>query len=241
MVIYILLLAIRHRSLTLFTIANPGIPESGVAMESKSEILGAFGEGHPAIAPWKLLSAGLSADAKYAELETFARSSGFPLVLKPDVGERGLGVAIIANAEQAKRYLAACPHSVIAQEYVAGEEFGVFYVRHPDESCGRIISITEKRPLELVGDGESSLEQLILRDERAGCSAAFLLNRHAARLARVPTAGELVTVAELGTHARGAIFLDGGALCSASLERKIDRISKGSVRISMASTTGVTM
>ena len=55
----------------------------------------------------------------------------------------------------------------ILQEYVHGLEFGLFYVRRPSEERGRIFSITEKRLPVVTGDGERSLEELILDDERA--------------------------------------------------------------------------
>ena len=66
----------------------------------------------------------------------------------------------------------------IVQEYVGGAEFGVFYYRRPSEPRGHIFSVTEKRFPMVVGDGRRTLEQLILDDERAVCSARLYLERH---------------------------------------------------------------
>ena len=55
----------------------------------------------------------------------------FPVVLKPDAGQRGSGVSIVRSLEQLSQYLAHAPFAVILQEYVPGEEYGVFYCRYP--------------------------------------------------------------------------------------------------------------
>jgi hypothetical protein len=116
---------------------------------------------------------------------------------------------------------------VVAQERVDGAEFGVFYYRLPGEPTGRIFAITDKRLPTVTGDGRRPLEQLILADERAVCSARFFLRRHAARLSWVPAAGETVQLTPLGTHSRGAMFLDGAQFLTPALERAIDRLSQG--------------
>src|SRR5258707_3569310 len=94
------------------------------------------------------------------------------VVLKPDVGERGSGVAIIRSDAELQTYLRDARGDVIIQQYVPGVEFGVFYVRRPGESHGRIFSLTEKRFPEVIGDGSSNIGELILRDPRAVCMAA---------------------------------------------------------------------
>jgi hypothetical protein len=56
--------------------------------------------------------------------------------------------------------------------------------------------------------------------------ARFLLDKHADRLWDVPGAGEKVGLVELGTHCRGAVFLDGGWIKTDALEAAIDRICR---------------
>jgi hypothetical protein len=149
----------------------------------------------------------------------------YPVVLKPDTGERGLGVAIIDGDKAAQRYLSDCPQDVIAQAFVGGCEFGVFYIRQPGDEAGEIFSLTEKHPQVVTGDGERDLEHLILDDPRAVCSAKFLLEKHRSHLTQIPASGEEVTVADLGTHSRGALFLDGADLITPELEKKIHQLS----------------
>jgi hypothetical protein len=213
-------LALRHRSLTLFTAANPGIYSGGLAGESKSAILRALAPSG-AVAQWAL-----ARNAQQA-LDFINRAGlSWPVVLKPDVGERGAGVAIVHSQAALEAYFAASQQIIIVQEYVRGVEFGVFYCRRPGEERGRILSITEKRFPVVTGDGESTLEHLILIDSRAVCAAGAYLSRHPDAAMRVPLSGETVQLVELGSHCRGAIFLEGMTYCTPALEQRIDKISK---------------
>src|SRR5262249_12094977 len=125
-----------------------------------------------------------------------------------------------------EQYLKDAGTDTIIQEYVPGFEFGVFYYRYPSDARGRILSITEKRFPNVIGDGKSNLKQLILKDTRAICMARFYLNKQAQRLWDIPDKGEAVQLVEVGTHCRGAIFLDGSWVKTAQLEQTIDRISQ---------------
>jgi hypothetical protein len=149
-----------------------------------------------------------------------------PVVLKPDVGERGSGVKIVETREELTQELES-DENLILQEFAAGEETSVFYYRYPAAEKGRIFAITEKRFPRVTGDGEATLEELILRDERAVCLAEKYLERNAERLETIPASGETVQIIDIGTHSRGAIFLDGGWLKTAALENKIDEICRG--------------
>jgi hypothetical protein len=150
----------------------------------------------------------------------------YPVVLKPDVGERGNGVAVVRSQEELESYLRSTQGDIIVQEYVDGLEFGVFYYRYPGESRGRVCSITEKRFPEVTGDGHSTLAQLIMRDPRAVCMASVYLSRSRRPVESVPEAGEPVRLVELGSHCKGAVFLDGTYLKTDALEGAIDRISR---------------
>ncbi|MEW5976000.1 MAG: VTT domain-containing protein [Acidobacteriota bacterium] len=225
---YLAYLALKHRSLTLFTAANPAMPAGGVIGESKSAILQGLSQAGRFVARFVTLEPAAALPQRLLAVQAFMKDNrlSFPVVLKPDVGQRGLGVAIVRSQEQVKDYLEHSSGRTILQEYVPGAEFGVFYVRYPDQPKGRIFSITEKRFPSVAGDGHSSLRQLILRDKRAVCAARTYLERHANRLWEVPKAGEMIPLVELGTHCRGALFLDGGWVWTETLEKAIDEISR---------------
>ncbi len=228
--LWIFWLSLRHRSLTVVTICNPGIPLSGLAMESKSGILTALGKDNPhgdAIATWTALPPG-QPEARLAALLSFMHVDGlsFPIVLKPDVGERGQGVAIIRDEAAALRYLTECSDLVIAQRYVGGLEFGVFYSRQPGAVRGDILSIAQKHPFSLRGDGEHTLEELVLTHPRAVAMAAYFAKKFAHQYTRIPALGEEIKLAEIGTHCRGAIFTDARRYLTDALRQSVDDLTQ---------------
>jgi hypothetical protein len=212
--------------LTVFTAANPGIEAGGFAGESKADIL-------EAIDPrWVARFTRIRIAAPEAERLAAARSFlererlALPVVLKPDVGERGSGFRIVRTERDLAEGIHEASSDLVLQEYVGGVELGIFYVRKPSEEHGRIFSITEKRLLELTGDGVSSVETLILTDERAMRLAPIHLDKMAGQLERVPALGETVPLVELGVHSRGSLFVDGSRRRTGELERTVDEISR---------------
>ncbi len=229
-IVYIAYLACKNRCLTLFTAVNPAMPASGFVGESKAQILdGLQSSAKSFIAGYELIPAAANFAKRMAQAEKFMaqRHLNFPIVLKPDVGQRGEGVQVIRSEAELRQYFQGCASDVIAQEYIGGAEFGVFYYRYPNKADGRIFSITEKQFPVVVGDGERTLEELILADERAICLAQFYLDKQGERALAVLQKDERVQLVELGSHCRGAIFLDGVRFKTAALENAIDRISKG--------------
>lgn len=227
---YILYLGfIKYRRPTLFTLANPGIPpDGGTIGESKARIYKALARAGDAILPWTLVPARLGAKERMEAVEAFMREHGlsYPIVLKSDEGQRSLGVKVIRNERAAWQYVQAMPGDTIAQAYCPGREYGVFYVRMPDEEHGKIISLTEKHITYVTGNGRDSLERLILADERAVCMAKIFLKRFEERLDEIPAAGEQIELVDIGTHAQGALFTDGATLETPELFAEIERITK---------------
>jgi hypothetical protein len=126
-----------------------------------------------------------------------------------------------------EEYLSRANGDTIIQEYAPGLEFGVFYYRYPEYERGRIFSVTEKQFPAVCGDGVSTLETLILKDERAVCMARTYFEVNAERCDDVPAAGETVRLVELGSHCRGALFLDGAWIKTDELEKVIDDLCRG--------------
>jgi hypothetical protein len=124
-------------------------------------------------------------------------------------------------------YLLASPNvDVIIQEHVTGVEFGVFYFRYPRCEHGEIFSITRKLFPSVTGDGRSTLENLILQDDRAVCMARAYFEARRDQLWDIPAKGEPVQLIEIGTHCLGSIFLDGIEIKTAEMERAIDHLAK---------------
>lgn len=225
-VIYVFYLGLKHKNLTLFTAVNPAIPDGGFIGESKYEILRALERS--SAAPKTILIKPDALDERAASIENFMRREGltFPIVLKPDAGQRGAGVSIVRSSDDIRHYLAAATYAVIVQEYVGGLEFGVFYYRVPGDEAGHIFSITEKQMPVVIGDGARTLEELILADDRAVCLADLYCRQNSGLANTLLAKGERVQLVELGTHCRGAVFLDGSFAMTPALEKTIDQIAR---------------
>jgi membrane protein DedA with SNARE-associated domain len=227
-VLYLLYLGLRYRSLTLFTAVNPVMPAGGFVGESKSAILRALPP--DAAPPWSLIPLG-DVPERCALVETFRRQHRLelPLVLKPDVGERGRGVRIVRSPREVDDYFRdpdlGASRLVLAQGFAPGVEYGIFWARGPEDHAGEILSITEKRPPVLVGDGRRTLEELILADARAVALHSVYLRENPDAASRIPTAGEPVKLVEIGAHCRGTIFLDAGELATPELRAAFERLT----------------
>lgn len=222
---YLLWLAVRHRSLTVFTAANPGIATGGLFGESKSEILSQLGS---AAAQFRLIPRDLSPTARIALADEFLsrHALNYPVVLKPDVGERGQGVVIARTHVELESYLHSAEGDVILQRYIGGPEFGVFYHRLPGAAAGEVTSITHKTFPVVMGDGVTPLRELILRDDRAVFMAGVYEKLCRRGMDDIPRQGEAVQLVEIGSHCRGAIFSNGAHLWTPALAAEIDRISR---------------
>ncbi len=226
--VYGLWLAVKHRGAMLFTAVNPGMPAAGgVVGFSKAAILRGLAGAGEAVARWTLIEPGAVA-SRVAAVERFraAQQLAYPVVLKPDRGERGTGVVIAKTRADVEAAVRAEPAELLAQAYVPGVEWGVFWLRRPGAERGEVFAITDKRMVHVTGDGRSTLERLILSDARAVGMSRFFLRQFAERLNEVPAAGERVALSELGTHSRGALFLDGSHLVTPELAAAVEAVSR---------------
>jgi len=244
---WLLMLAVRHRSLTVFTCANAGIPNGGgVVGESKARIMEGFAAGgvpvlpshriprivDPALNDAEIASRRL--DQLFAVLEDPASGLGtFPVVLKPEAGQRGHGVRIIETRDQASDYFKQAKGDVIVQRYAPGpNEYGLLWARDMDrdgsmpmdDRPGFIFSVTRKEFPVVEGDGATALEMLIWRDKRYRMQGRIFQKRHEARRDLVLPAGDRYQLARAGNHAQGTQFLDGSDLITPQLSEWAEHV-----------------
>ena len=227
-VIHWLLLGLRYADLSLPTAANPRITTGGLCGESKLSILSQVGpEAQDLMAPACGVTARHGDGGAAAEAAMAMSGLRYPVVAKPDIGCNGAGVRLIRDRPAMDRYMQMYPsgETVVLQDYVEEpNEAGIFYVRHPDEPRGRVTSVTIKTPPVVVGDGRSTLRDLIMADERAGRVPHLYLDRLADRLGDVPATGELVRLVFVGNHCKGSLFRDGQGLVTPALTDSIERL-----------------
>lgn len=235
-------LGIRHGSLTLPTAANPNIFTGGMWGETKSSYLLDVGaEQRRWIADFVLAnrrsgSDTLDADVAHALHVMSVAGLTFPLIAKPDIGWHGHGVQVLAGEQALHDYLAAFPAdaNVVLQRLVdQPAEAAVLYARLPGEQQGRVLSLTLRYFPHVIGDGRSTVRELIRNDERASWKAALHLGidrtHHALsadELGRVPAHNEVVRIALIGNQRAGALYRDGRRYITAALDERFDGISR---------------
>jgi hypothetical protein len=210
----------------VLTACNPGIEDGGFVGESKFEILQMLPQA--VTIPAARLSDGAGTRNVESALGTMRLNGwSWPVVIKPDVGQRGAGVRLIRGTTQLESYLSRSRGDLLVQPWHPGPyEAGIFYYRFPGQPHGRIFSITDKQFSFIVGDGHSTIAQLITAHPRYRFQAAVFLRRHDEVLGRVLGAGERFQLAFAGNHAQGTLFRDGSHLLTPALERHIDSIAQ---------------
>jgi pimeloyl-ACP methyl ester carboxylesterase/membrane protein DedA with SNARE-associated domain len=227
-------LARKHHGFLVFTCANPGLPSGGFVGVPKSTYLRALDNSSASLPPWTVFPAAPSdsrseAEERATDLEAWMDKQGlvWPIVLKRDVGGVGRGVFVCRRHSDARRFFRANLGAVLAQNYVFGPEFSIWFAREPGADSVRILAISEAQFPTVIGDGKRNLDRLILSDDRALCSARVFLAKHAARLADIPLPGAIVVLSEVAQRCDGAYALDATAeLSTPELTAAVDALSR---------------
>lgn len=229
-----------------FTCVNPGIENAGGWIgESKSLILRSLldrslGEAaweKARIAPFVYIPGGPDAATRAAVVTDAVRSNpslgGYPVILKPDLGQRGHAVKLARGDADVRAYFETMTRPAMVQRYADLPcEVGVFWTRRTDtaapmdERPGRVFSITRKTFPVIEGDGVRALDHLIWDHPRFQMQAPVFLARLGAAAERVPAKGEMVPLGRSGNHCQGAMFTDGADLITPELSAEIERIAQ---------------
>nr|WP_298796482.1 D-alanine--D-alanine ligase [uncultured Acetobacter sp.] len=226
-VIYWILLGIRYRDFSTPTAANPRIETGGLCGESKSGILDMAGSvASRWIAPYTTLITG--ADDTQRALESMAdKGLSVPVVVKPDIGCNGTGVKLARTEPELTAALAAFPRGIklVLQRLIPYKhEAGLFYIRHPDSPRGEISSLTYKDIPMLVGNGHSTVLDLLKLDPRTSLLLHIYTPRLQSHLTDVLAPGETLDLVFAGNHCKGAIFHNGVADITPALINRLDEI-----------------
>ena len=219
---YATYLALRAKNLVFFSATNPAIKHSGNGSESKYATI----ELIPAA--FKPLSLFIKAnDPIKNTLDNLCKKNiQFPLIIKPDIGFRGLLVKRIKTEIEIIDYLTKYQNlNLIIQEFVDYKnECGIFYHRLPNKPQGKITSITLKKYLTITGDGNTTIKNLITKDERAVLYLPLLTELHQQNFNIVLKKGEEFILNIIGNHSKGTQFINGDYLINQALETAIDSI-----------------
>ncbi len=155
---------------------------------------------------------------------TAARRIGFPVVVKPLDGNHGRGVCLNLRDDDAVREAFTIAEAesrrgtVIVESFVTGKDYRCLIID------GRLAAVAERVPAHVVGDGRSTVQQLVdltNADPRRGVGhekvltrikvdkgAAALLESQGLSLDSVPDAGEQVKLTLTGNMSTGGIAID---------------------------------
>nr|WP_242010012.1 D-alanine--D-alanine ligase [Acetobacter conturbans] len=228
-VAYWIALGVRYRDFGMPTAANPLISTGGLCGESKSSILDMAGPyARRFIAPYVILDTDRD-DLARAEAALDAAGITGPVVVKPDIGCNGTGVKLARTRAVLGDVLAEFPRGVrlALQRLITWEhEAGLFYIRHADEPRGRITSVTYKDVPVLLGDGTSTVSELLERDPRTRLLPHIYRPRLVDRLQDILPKGGRLPLVFTGNHCKGSVFRNGINDITPELTDVLDRIMR---------------
>jgi len=214
--------AMKAKSLVFYTRTNPGIKNSGIGSESKYKTLQMIPRKYT---PKSILhKKDQNIETTLTELKITKIT--YPIIIKPDIGFRGLLVKKINTEIALRKYLEKYPITFIIQEFLTHKyECGIFYYRHPNEKKGTITSITLKEFLSVRGDGISTLKELVHLNKRASLYYAILQEDVSINWSIILEKNILKKLSSIGNHSKGTQFINGNHLINKNTKNTLDLLS----------------
>ncbi len=213
--------SLKARSLFFFNACNPSIKNGGFINESKKKIYN--------IIPQKYYPQTeiIKGQISFEKVIAIVNKSNvkFPLIAKPDIGLRGSAVKKIKNLDDLLLYHSKANFDYLVQDLIPYEnEVGIFYVRFPNETKGKITGIVAKEFLIVEGNGKATIEKLVKQNPRFRIQLRSLKKEYGAKLKEILPAGEKLNLVPFGNHARGAKFIDASYRNSEKLENVLNEM-----------------
>lgn len=220
-VLYWLYLGWKAKDFGFFTKLNPSIPLGGCVGSDKIALLSRI---HPHFLP-KTVFKKRGFDIEELKVEIKEKGIEYPFFIKPNNGERGKSVEKIENEAALALYLAKSKDDIIIQEDIPGtNEIGVFVHRNPMSNEVVISSVTVKGFLCVLGNGKSTLLQLMEKNLRARMQLASLKLKFSERLNEVVPEYDTILLEPVGNHCRGTEFKNGAHLINNDLRTVFQKI-----------------
>jgi len=185
--------------------SNPSIENGGFLMEKKQDIFPLIPSSYyPA---YFFVKAGTSIISIKQEIKNLHFT--YPLIAKPVIGMQGKAVKKITCEEELAHYASVCTVDFLIQQFSPYKsEVGIFYYRYPNAENGTVTGIVAKEPMCVIGDGKSSLLELIMQEPRYVLQVEALKQMYNECIHQVLKVDEFKILAPYGNHARGSKFLD---------------------------------
>ncbi len=224
LVFFMFYFGMRARKLFFFTNVNPAFENSGFVYSSKKEILDTLPQDKIPTSVFINKDAIASLDLEQLMQE---HKLEFPIIAKPDKGERGLLVEKLESLHDLKSYLAANTLDYILQEYIdLPNEIGIFFHKDPRSKQIGISSVCLKEFLSITGDGKSTVEMILLSNFHGKYQVDKIALKNPEVLTKVLSKNEKYLLEPIGNHSRGTAFYNGNHLIDAPLTSVIESIVK---------------
>lgn len=216
-------LMLKSKSVGFFSATNPAITGSGNGLESKFKTI----ELLPTYC--KPISIFIPENENFTTVvsKINEKQLKYPLIIKPDIGFRGLLVKKINSEVELLTYINKYNSiNLILQEFIDFKnECGIFYHKLPNKTTGNITSLTLKKYLSVIGDGVSTVKTLIHSNERAKKYLKTILELNKSNLSIVPLKNEELVLNVIGNHSKGTQFINGNHLISKELILVLDKLN----------------
>ena len=214
-------LSLKARSFFFFSTSNPSIENAGFIMEKKKDIYDIMPKSfYPK-------TAFATCNINETQLQQVFQQNNFtfPIIAKPNIGERGNGVKKLETNQDLFAYSKESKVDFLLQEWIDYKnEAGIFYYRYPNEKKGKISGIVSKEFLQVVGDGISTTEELLIKNTRFILQLKTLQNTYGSDLQKILNKDETLVLVPYGNHCRGSKFIDASNVINEKLEAALDNI-----------------
>lgn len=223
-VFYYFFLALKSRSFGFFAAVNPSIPYGGMRGEPKYDILKKLPQKYYPTTIFIPIGTSKNDVLQLVEKNKF----NYPLIGKPDIGERGYCVKKINNEEQLIDYHTAMHElDYLIQPYIPfEEEYAILHYRYPNEEKGKIISVCKKGFLKVIGDGKKTVGELILDYPRAVLQYERLQKILGNKMKDIPNKNEIYPLGLIGNHSLGTEFINANHKIDEALTKVFDEIEQ---------------
>jgi len=162
----------------------------------------------------KIVGSARNVDAAYR----YAQKLGFPVIVKPNSGSQGVGVALTHGKREffgAMKNIFRIDKIALVQRPVHGRDYRIVVLDHA------VISAYERIPLSVTGDGRATIRQLLVRKQRVFTAAdrdtridmrdtriAAKLRRQKMTMGSVPRRGEQIFLLDNANLSSGGDSVD---------------------------------
>jgi hypothetical protein len=223
MYVYGIFLALKSGSFAYFTTANPCMKYGGAFGMDKTKILENIDKHY--------IPKGFTCESKVSIEELVQKINehqiDFPIICKPNVGERGIGVEKVDSESDLEAFLKEQSEDLLIQEFIDYPiELGIFYHRYPSSKSDAVTSVVRKEFLTITGNGKSKFGDLVKSNIRAKGRMKYLRKKYNSKWNQIIPSGLVYKLEPIGNHNRGTKFIDGNQLINDRLLLVFRNIAK---------------